>query len=201
MGSTGRVSSREGRGVAKLVYGRRAIAGMAVASVVSGILVFVLFLRLVSAGQALATNPVSPIVGHPAASFTILTWNGRVGQLLKLSDFAGRPVVVNFFGSWCAQCGEEQPVLDAAWQKYQSRGVQFIGVAFRDEQVPGTAYLQQQKVTYPCGPNPTDTAVVDYGVTGAPETAFVNSRSIVVSKFIGPIDDGSLARSIQALLK
>ena len=201
MGSIGSMGGPAGSGGGKLVYGRRTIAGLAVAAVVSGTLVVVLFLRLISAGQAAASTPVSPIVGHRAPNFTISTWNGRVGQLLKLSNFSGKPVVVNFFGSWCAECSEEQPVLDAAWQKYQPMGVQFIGVAFRDEQAPATTYLHQLSVTYPCGPNPTDTAVVDYAVTGAPETAFINRDGIVVSKFIGPIDDGSLARSIQALLK
>ncbi len=181
-------------------YGRRTIAGLAVASVVSGSLVVILFLRLLAAGQAVTTDPVSPIVGQHAPNFTILTWNGKVGTRLTLSSFAGKPVVVNFFGSWCAECSEEQSVLDAAWQKYQAQGVQFIGVAFRDEQAPATQYLQQYKVTYPCGPNPTDTAVVDYAVTGAPETAFVNRSGIVVNKFVGPIDDGSLDRSIQAIL-
>jgi cytochrome c biogenesis protein CcmG/thiol:disulfide interchange protein DsbE len=195
------MGSREGSGVGKLVYGRRTIAGLAVAALVSGALVIVLLVRLISAGQAVASTPVSPIVGHPAPNFTVLTWNGQVGQVLKLSDFAGKPVVVNFFGSWCAECSEEQPVLDAAWQKYKPLGVQFIGVAFRDEQAPATTYLHQLGVSYPCGPNPSDTAVVDYAVTGAPETAFINREGIVVSKFVGPIDDGSLARSIQALLK
>ena len=200
MGSIGSIGGRQGSGGVKLVYRRRTIAGLAVASLVSGALVIVLFVRLISAGQAVATTPVSPIVGHPAPTFTILTWNGQVGQLVKLSQFAGKPIVVNFFGSWCAECNEEQPVLDAAWQKYQPLGVQFIGVAFRDEQAPATTYLRQLKVTYPCGPNPSDTAVVDYAVTGAPETAFINRDGIVVSKFVGPIDDGSLARSIQSLL-
>jgi cytochrome c biogenesis protein CcmG, thiol:disulfide interchange protein DsbE len=181
-------------------YGRRTIAGLAVASVVSGSLVVILFLRLLAAGQAATADPVSPIIGHQAPNFTILTWNGNVGTQLALSSFAGKPVVVNFFGSWCAECSEEQPVLDAAWQKYQAQGVKFIGVAFRDEQAPATQYLQQYKVSYPCGPNPTDTAVVDYAVTGAPETVFVNRSGVVVSKFIGPIDDGSLDRSIQAIL-
>ena len=182
-------------------YSRRTIAGLAVASLVSGSLVVILFLRLLAAGQAATADPISPVVGHQAPNFTILTWNGKVGSQLALSSFAGKPVVVNFFGSWCAECSEEQPVLNAAWQKYQVRGVQFIGVAFRDEQAPAMQYLQQYRVSYPCGPNPTDTAVVDYAVTGAPETAFVNRSGIVVSKFIGPIDDGSLDRSIQAILQ
>jgi cytochrome c biogenesis protein CcmG, thiol:disulfide interchange protein DsbE len=201
MGSIGSIGGREGSGGGKVAYGRRTIAGLAVAAVVSGTLVIVLFVRLISAGQAVASTPVSPVVGHQAPNFTVLTWNGQVGQRVMLSDFAGKPVVVNFFGSWCAECSEEQPVLDAAWQKYKSEGVQFIGIAFEDKQAPATAYLQQQKVTYPCGPNPSDTAVVDYAVTGAPETAFINRDGVVVSKFVGPIDDGSLARSIQSLLK
>ncbi len=182
-------------------YGRSTIAGLALASLISGTLMIILLVRLISAGQAVSGAPVSPIVGHHAPNFTITTWNGHVGQTLKLSDFAGKPVVVNFFGSWCAECVEEQPVLNAAWQKYQSQGVVFIGVAFRDQQAAATAYLQQQNVAYPCGPNPSDTAVVDYAVTGAPETAFITPSGIVLNKIIGPIDDGTLAREIQALLK
>ncbi len=181
-------------------YRRRTIASLVVAVLLSGALVVVLFARLMAAGQAVSTDPVSPIVGHSAPNFTVTTWNGNVGQVLKLSDFAGKPVVVNFFGSWCAECAEEQPVMNAAWQKYQSQGVQFIGIAFWDKQQTATTYLQQQSVTYPCGPDPSGTAVVDYAVTGAPETAFISRSGVVVSKFIGPIDDGSLDSSIQALL-
>jgi cytochrome c biogenesis protein CcmG, thiol:disulfide interchange protein DsbE len=193
--------ARSGTGATRLRYGRRTIASLAIASVVSGSLVVILFLRLLAAGQAVTADPVSSIVGHHAPNFTVLTWNGKVGTTLTLSSFAGKPVVVNFFGSWCVECSEEQPVLDAAWQKYQAQGVQFIGVAFEDKQAPATQYLQQYKVPYFCGPNPSNTAVVDYAVTGAPETAFVSRSGVVVSKFIGPIDDGSLDRSIQAILK
>jgi cytochrome c biogenesis protein CcmG, thiol:disulfide interchange protein DsbE len=181
-------------------YGWRTIAGLSVASLVSGALMVILFLRLLTAGQAVSADPVSPIIGHHATNFTVSTWNGKIGTLLRLSDFAGKPVVVNFFGSWCAECVEEQPVLNAAWQKYHSSGVTFIGIAFRDQQPAATIYLDQQQVTYPCGPDPSGRAVVDYAVTGAPETAFISRSGIVVSKFIGPIDDGSLDQSIQALL-
>lgn len=179
---------------------RRTIAGLSVAAVVSAALMVVLFARLMAAGQAVAGDPVSPIVGHHAPSFSVTTWNGTVGQVIKLSQFAGKPVVVNFFGSWCAECAEEQPVMNAAWQKYKSQGVQFIGIAFWDKQQPATAYLEQQGVTYPCGPDPSGTAVVDYAVTGAPETAFISRSGIVVSKFIGPIDQNSLDHSVATVL-
>jgi cytochrome c biogenesis protein CcmG/thiol:disulfide interchange protein DsbE len=187
-------------GAASRRIGWRTIAGLSVTSVVSGALVVILFARLLAAGHAVSADPVSPIVGHHASNFTISTWNGKAGTALRLSDFAGKPVVVNFFGSWCAECSEEQPVLNAAWQKYQSAGVVFIGIAFRDQQQAATTYLQQQKVAYPCGPDQSGSAVVDYAVTGAPETAFISRSGVVVSKFIGPIDDGSLDHSIQGLL-
>lgn len=187
-------------GATRRRYGWRTIAGLSVASLISGALVVVLFARLLAAGQAVSGDPASPIIGHHAPNFTVSTWNGKVGTVVRLSDYAGKPVVVNFFGSWCAQCAEEQPVINAAWQKYQPAGVVFVGIAFRDQQQPATTYLQQENVTYPCGPASTARAVVDYAVTGAPETAFISRSGIVVYKFIGPIDDGSLNHWIGDLL-
>jgi cytochrome c biogenesis protein CcmG/thiol:disulfide interchange protein DsbE len=195
-----RGNSQREMGTAHRRYGWRTIAGLSVASLISGTLVVILFARLLAAGQAVSADPVSPIIGHHAPTFTVSTWNGKVGTVLRLSDFAGKPVVVNFFGSWCAECAEEQSVLNAAWQKYQSAGVVFVGIAFRDQQQAATTYLQQQNVTYPCGPDSSGSAVVDYAVTGAPETAFISRSGVVVYKFIGPIDDGSLDHWIGDLL-
>lgn len=183
------------------VYGTRSLVVAGATTIGSAALLVLMFMRLLQAGGAVATAPTSPVIGHRAPDFTITSWNGTPGQQIRLAAFAGRPVVVNFWGSWCAECVEEQPVLSAAWQHYQAQGVQFIGIAYNDRADNGTAYLKQHDVTYPAGPAASDAVAVDYSVTGAPETVFIGRDGVVVNKFIGPIDDRTLDRQIQAILK
>ncbi|HEU5441968.1 MAG TPA: redoxin domain-containing protein [Ktedonobacterales bacterium] len=183
------------------VYGTRSLVVAGATTLGSAALLVLMFMRLLQAGGAVATAPTSPVIGHRAPDFTITSWNGTPGQQIHLAAFAGRPVVVNFWGSWCAECVEEQPVVNAAWQHYQAQGVQFIGIAYNDIADNGTAYLKQYGVTYPAGPASSDSVAVDYSVTGAPETVFIGRNGVVVNKIIGPLDDRTLDREIQAILK
>ncbi len=180
---------------------RRTIVGFVVTTVASASLLVLLFVRLQAASQVASSTPTFPLVGHTAPDFAITTWNGQVGQRVHLAALKGHPVVVNFWASWCDSCQEEQANLQAAWQKYQGSGVEFIGIAFRDKQDAGAAYLRQQGVTYPCGPDSGGTTPIDYSVSGVPETVFIDKYGVVTSKFSGPIDSGSLDQAIQGLLK
>ena len=179
-------------------------------SVAAGLLLVLLLVRLLQAGDVASSVPRFPLVGHTAPNFTVSMWNAASAstgasasgqQTVQLKSYIGHPLVVNFWASWCEPCAEEQPVINVAWQKYQAQGIQFIGVAFNDTPADGQAYLHQQGVTYPAGAPTSDTVAVDYSVTGPPETVFLNRQGIVVDKITGPIDDGTLDREIQAILK
>src|SRR3990170_2393895 len=68
--------------------------------------------------------------GGPAADFTLKTIDGNE---LRLSDFKGKPVVLNFWASWCPPCREEAPGLEATYKKYRDQGFVIIGIASSDQ--------------------------------------------------------------------
>lgn len=205
MDRTDGMDDRTGAGIVATGLSRRGMATLAITAVLCAALIALLAIRLSTAGRVASNLPPFPLIGHAAPAFSMTPWNAQgkavAGRSVTLDSFRGHPVVLNFWGSWCAECAEEQPVLQAAWQKYRAQGVQFVGVAFQDHQPQGAAYLKQYGVTYPAGPAATERTAIDYSVTGAPETVFIARDGHVVSKYIGPIPDGTLDSTIQSLLK
>lgn len=180
---------------------RKAIVGLALTSLTSALLIAVLVARLVAAGNAAGAAPSTSLVGHPAPDFTLKVWNGTANQTVHLADLKGKVVLVNFYASWCADCTEEVPLLQRFWQQYQASSVVFLGVAYQDHQADSLSFLKQFNVTYPCGPDAGGTAATDYGVTGVPETVLIDSHGIVVHHYTGAVDDGTLSKALQSLLK
>ncbi len=179
----------------------RSVIGFVATTLATAALLLVLLVRLIAAGAATNSAAGSPLVGHAAPNFTITLWNGQPGQKLSLSALKGKPVVLNFWASWCDSCTEEEPLLEKTAQQYAPQGVDFVGIAYEDVQSDGAAWLQQQGVTYPSGPDSSGAIAIAYGLTGVPETVFIDRNGIIQYKFGGLLDDGTLARHVQALLK
>lgn len=171
-------------------------------SVVSAALLIVLLLRLIAASRTVAAVSSFQLTDHQAPAFAIQTWtwDGSPSEMVRLSAFAGHPMVVNFWASWCDACRAEELVLVAAYQQYKAQGVVFLGVAVEDTKNNGVALLRQYDVTFPSGPPVNVQTPVDYGTTGVPETIFIDRQGSVQGKFWGAFDDGTLNREIQALL-
>jgi cytochrome c biogenesis protein CcmG, thiol:disulfide interchange protein DsbE len=119
---------------------------------------------------------------------------------LRLADLAGQPVVVNFWASWCLPCREEAEVLERFAQEYGPRGVAFVGVNVWDSADKARAFLAEYTVTYPNGLDVGGGAAIDFGLTGLPETFFVDRDGRLVRKFIGPVTDRALRAAVEELL-
>jgi cytochrome c biogenesis protein CcmG, thiol:disulfide interchange protein DsbE len=139
-----------------------------------------------------ASPPAAAVLGNPAPNVVV---QGLDGAPASLDALRGKPVVLNFWASWCAPCRQEEEPLKAAAQRMEGR-VAFLGVDFRDS--PAAARATQDRVRYPYPVGPAgDGAAVLYGVTAPPETFFLDARGVVVARFVGPLDAGLIDRYLQ----
>jgi cytochrome c biogenesis protein CcmG/thiol:disulfide interchange protein DsbE len=96
----------------------------------------------------------------------------RPGKL-SLESYRGRPVVINFWASWCVPCKEEAPVLEAVWQRYRERGLVVLGVDINDLKGDARRFARENKMSYPLAYDGPGSTTTSYGLTGVPETFFV----------------------------
>lgn len=105
---------------------------------------------------------------------------------VNLGSLKGRPVVLNFWGSWCVPCKTELPILAAAARAEGGR-VEFVGVDLEDTRSGGQAMLRRYRVSYPSGFDPNDTVAGRYAVGGTPTTVFIDSRGHKVGTVPGAL--------------
>lgn len=158
----------------------------------------VAILVLALLAYALASQPsTAPTVGEPAPAFQLTALDGSP---MSLAGQQGTVVVLNIFASWCDPCREEAADLEAAWQTYQDRGVQFFGIAYKDADSKAQAFLDEFGVTYPSTVDPGNRTARAYGVTGVPETFVIDQQGLLVRHFIGPVTQAQLGQVIEPLL-
>jgi cytochrome c biogenesis protein CcmG/thiol:disulfide interchange protein DsbE len=138
-------------------------------------------------------------VGRPAPGFALPALDGS--ERLSLSELRGQVVVLNFWASWCRECREEHPALDAAWNRYRERGVVFAGVLFEDTVPDGLAFARELGTDWPLLDDPGSRTAIDYGVFGVPETFVIAPDGTVVAKRVGPVDYTWLTSTIEAALR
>jgi thiol-disulfide isomerase/thioredoxin len=133
------------------------------------------------------TGGGTPRPAPPAAKNFTLAELGHRGQVVSLAGFAGRPLIVNFFASWCPPCKRETPLL-AKFYRDAKGSVMVIGVDANDEAGPAEQFLRRAGVSYPIGFDPLPASVTtSYGVYGLPQTFFVNSKHRIVKHVFGAL--------------
>jgi cytochrome c biogenesis protein CcmG/thiol:disulfide interchange protein DsbE len=194
-------------------FSRAAVVRIAVTGVIALALLVLLLSRVLGATRTVVATQqqlqhthqslIGRLVGHPAPDFTITVWNGAAGnggETVHLAALHGKPVVINFWASWCEPCQGEAPILAHAAKTYAAQGVVFVGVALETQPADGQQFVRQYGIPYPCGPAP-DSVAVAYGLTGIPVTVAINAQGILVQQINGPITTSSLDAAIRAALK
>ena len=149
------------------------------------------------------TTPEPPVETDPpkvtlkAPDFTVLDMSGNS---VKLSDYTGKPIIVNFWATWCTYCVREMPDFEAMYKKYGDR-VNFLMVNVEDTSLSTIQkYLDNNGYTFPVYNDASGTAAYTYGVTGYPTTYFFDANGSARYKAPGMIDGATLESIILELL-
>jgi thiol-disulfide isomerase/thioredoxin len=159
---------------------------------------FVLALA-VAAGGIGCRGMGAPRTGDLAPDFVLPDLDGNVQ---KLSNHRGKPVLVNLWATWCPPCIAEIPLLDEIVREYGPRGLVVLGIAGDDEDARVRDFVAKHSPAFKVLLDPGGTVGTMYAITGYPETFLVDRDGRLVTKFIGPVpsESGRLAQSVSTLL-
>lgn len=163
-------------------------------------LVVALFLGLLIWGMGrreAGTVGAAPTLLRSAPAFSLPLFEGGT---FELAAVRGRPVLINFWASWCVPCQDEAIAIQRASREYASQVV-VLGVNVQDSDTNARAFLRRFGVTYPNGRDASGEIAVDYGMSGVPESYFVRSDGSLARKWQGPLDEAQLREYLDELLR
>jgi cytochrome c biogenesis protein CcmG, thiol:disulfide interchange protein DsbE len=141
-----------------------------------------------------------PRIGGRAPGFTLRKLEGS--GTLDLASLRGHPVVLNFWASWCDPCKGEATMLQRQWTQYRKQGVVFLGIDYHDVATDARTFLSHHGVTYPAVQDGSGKVGDRYGITGVPETYFVDrSGRLVGVHVLGPITEAKFAQQFREGLR
>ncbi len=154
------------------------------ASILIGILSYGLFLD--------PTKVPAANIGKDAYKFNVAAVQGGNPEgRLKLDDLIGKPMILNFWASWCVSCREEARELEAFWRKHRE-DVLVVGIAIQDQAEEAKRFAAHYGKTYPLGLDEDGKAAIDYGVSGVPETFLIDKQGRIIHKEVGPVSSAQL---------
>jgi cytochrome c biogenesis protein CcmG/thiol:disulfide interchange protein DsbE len=162
--------------------------------VIAAALVVILFIGLGKDPSAIR----SPLIDKTAPEFSLR----EVGtnNTIDLAQYRGKPLIINFWATWCGPCWEEHPSLVASARALQPN-VQFLGVVFQDKEEKILGFLQQRGTAYPTVVDEKGKTAIAYGVGGVPETYFVDAKGTIRAKYAGPMNGDIIQENLQKVLK
>lgn len=176
------------------------LAGVLTVGVVAGVLVALLGNGSKSGGttRPAEVRGAGAAVGSPAPDFRLPALNGQ-GDV-SLADFRGRPVIVNFWASWCNPCRKEFPLLKQALRDHSKQRLAVVGVTYQDIPSDSRTFANRQRATWPQGVDDGGVLASAYGVRAIPQSFFVRPDGTIAARVFGVTTQSALADPLAKLL-
>jgi cytochrome c biogenesis protein CcmG/thiol:disulfide interchange protein DsbE len=161
--------------------------------------VLAVVVALLAIGAASNTSPKH--APPPRAQAFTLSELGHPGQHISLGQYAGHPLILNFFASWCEPCRRETPLI-ARFYRSHRRSVIIVGVDVNDTSPAGLAFARKMGVAYPVAADPAPmTMALNYGVSALPQTFFLNAQHRIVRREISAVTLADLRSGVAIMTK
>jgi cytochrome c biogenesis protein CcmG/thiol:disulfide interchange protein DsbE len=138
-----------------------------------------------------------PLFGKPAPEIDLETFDG---ERMTLSSLRGRPVLVNFWATWCIPCRDEFPLMVQTYAERADEGLEILGILHDDTVEGGRAFAADQGATWPMLYDAEDEAWDDYLGLGMPTSFFIDAEGIVRAFSLGPFSEEGLPRQLATIL-
>ena len=142
----------------------------------------VLVLVMVMGLLGMAARP--PLIGGPAPEFTLKDLQGRE---VKLSDFHGKVVLLNFWATWCKPCKEEMPAMQASYDRLRDQGFVVLAVNELEDTEKVAEHIRAYGHTFPVVMDHNDAVASKYGVVGLPASFLIDRQGIVRERIFGSL--------------
>jgi thiol-disulfide isomerase/thioredoxin len=154
---------------------------------------------IIAVSLATSSNASSAAAGPaaPAAPGFTVAALGTPGSV-SLSQYQGKPLIVNFWASWCDVCESETPLL-ASWYKQEHGQIALLGLDENDATSKALAFAHAKGVTYTLGFDPQMNVAGAYNIDGLPQTYFLNARHRIVEHVLGAMTKADLAEGVSLM--
>ena len=146
---------------------------------------------------ARGAGPAGGSIGSMAPDFGLTDLQGNQ---VRLADLSGRPVMLNFWASWCVPCIEEFPLLERALDDHRGHGLALVGVVYDDNAESARAFMERFDAAWPALMDPKGGVAARYGIFGPPETFFISRDGTIVARQIGLLSESALDAKLAAIL-
>lgn len=139
-----------------------------------------------------------PRIGEPALDFTTTT---LAGKPIRLSDYHGQVVLLNFWATWCPPCIAELPDLEALYRDNRDRGLVILAVNMQEDPALVRQFVQEHGLTLPVVMDPDSRITLAYRVRSLPMSWFIDKDGVVRNVALGQLSPQRMRDAIGPLLK
>ncbi len=155
--------------------------------------------RLTLQGGGMVGKP-APEVSLPWVSGGVAAAGEQPGARMSVAEFKGRPILLDFWASWCGPCAMEAPVIDRISRRFEKKGLVVVGVNVSDSPEVIRAYATQKGLSYPMALDAGSAASTAYGVRQLPSLVVIDRQGNVMAFLTGAVDEASLSEIVTAAM-